>query len=118
MLACHPLKVQTLPPLSEIVEGRTSATEFREVTPEELLSREPVKPDLVLIRREIEGRRVMVTGAGGSIGSALCSESLRHRPAIVVLFVVSEFALYSFESTAERPVGKAYVSTRGYRWSR
>src|SRR3546814_7305704 len=42
------------------------------------------KPDLVLIRREIEGRRVMVTGAGGSIGSALCREILRHRPALVV----------------------------------
>src|SRR3546814_17597057 len=106
LLACHPLKVQTRPPLSEIVEGRTSATEFREVTPEELLSREPVKPDLALIRREIEGRRVMVTGAGGSIGSALCREILRHRPALVVLFDVSEFALYSIESELRSAVNE------------
>src|SRR3546814_16165160 len=90
MLACHPLKVQTLPPLSEIVEGRTSATEFREVTPEELLSREPVKPDLALIRREIERRRVMGTGAGGSSGSTLGRELLRHRTARVVPFAVPE----------------------------
>src|SRR5690606_29350482 len=84
-------------PLSEIIEGRRSATEFREVLPEELLSREPVKPDLALIRHEIEGRRVMITGAGGSIGSALCREIIRHRPALVVLFDVSEFALYSID---------------------
>lgn len=96
-LARHPINVQTLPSLSEIVDGQRSATEFREVTPEELLSREPVKPDLALIAHEIEGRRVMVTGAGGSIGSALCREILRHKPAVLVLFDVSEFALYSIE---------------------
>src|SRR3546814_11287158 len=118
MLACHPLKVQTLPPLSEIVEGRTSATEFREVTPEELLSREPVKPDLELIRREIEGRRVMVTGAGGSIGSALCREILRHRTALVVLYDVSEFAIHSLEralrsAMTERSLGVVIVHVIG-----
>ena len=96
-LARYPINVQTLPSLSEIVDGRRSATEFREVTPEELLSREPVKPDIALISHEIEGRRVMVTGAGGSIGSALCREILRHKPLVLVLFDVSEFALYSIE---------------------
>jgi len=96
-LARYPINVQTLPSLTEIVDGQRSATEFREVTPEELLSREPVKPDLALISHEIEGRRVMVTGAGGSIGSALCREILRHKPAVLVLFDVSEFALYSID---------------------
>ncbi|MFN4087449.1 MAG: polysaccharide biosynthesis protein [Alphaproteobacteria bacterium] len=96
-LARHPIRVQSLPPLSEIVDGKTAAVDFREVTPEELLSREPVRPHLELIRREILGRRVMVTGAGGSIGSALCREILQHRPAVLVLFDVSEFALYSIE---------------------
>lgn len=96
-LAAHPINVQTLPSLSEIVDEQRFATDFREVKPEELLSREPVKPDMNLIRLEIEGRRVMVTGAGGSIGSALCREILRHKPAVIVLFDVSEFALYSIE---------------------
>ena len=93
-LAHFPVQVRTLPPLSDIVAGRSTISEIREVTPEELLSREPVRADLRLLHEEICGKAVLVTGGGGSIGSALCREILRHGPARLVVFEVSEFALY------------------------
>ncbi len=96
-LAHFPVRVRTLPPLSAIVSGESMVSEIREVTAEELLSREPVKPDVALLRQELAGKSVMVTGGGGSIGSALCREILRHGPARLVVFEVSEFALYTID---------------------
>ena len=91
------VRVTTLPPLADIMSGRIPITAVRDVLPEELLSREPVAPDLDLVRSELAGKRVLVTGAGGSIGSALCREILRHAPEKLVVLDVSEPALYRLD---------------------
>lgn len=92
------LRVMSVPGLSDILSGKAGISELREVAIEDLLGREPVKPDPALIGKDITGRAVLVTGAGGSIGSELCRQALLQRPEKLVLFEVSEFALYSIES--------------------
>jgi len=92
------LEVKTIPAMSDIVSGKAQITELRNITPEDLLGRDAVHPDQSLLRRNNKGKVVMVTGAGGSIGSELCRQILEQEPARLVLFELSEFALYTIES--------------------
>ncbi len=69
----------------------------REVGVDELLGREPVPPNKELLARNISGKSVMVTGAGGSIGSELCRQIIKNQPTHLVLYELSEFALYTIE---------------------
>lgn len=96
-LASIPIEVATLPPLEDIVAGRIAVTDLRQVAPEDLLARAPIEADLSLIRQEITGRRILVTGAGGSIGAAICHQVVRHAPAAIVVLDQSEFALYRID---------------------
>jgi FlaA1/EpsC-like NDP-sugar epimerase len=91
------VRVRVLPTLSQIASGRVSVSDLREVEIEELLGRDeiPAHPDLV--GRDVTGKRVLVTGAGGSIGSELCRQILRQRPSMLVLAEASEHALYAIE---------------------
>ena len=89
--------VQSLPDLSEIISGNARIDDLREVDAGDLLGRDPVPPDPALFERSIRGRCVMVTGAGGSIGSELCRQILRCSPQRLVLFEMSEIALYQIE---------------------
>jgi FlaA1/EpsC-like NDP-sugar epimerase len=89
--------VQSLPDLSEIISGKARIDELREVDAGDLLGRDPVPPDPALYDRSIRGRSVMVTGAGGSIGSELCRQILRCAPHRLVLYEMSEIALYQIE---------------------
>lgn len=91
------IRVQTVPGLSDIVSGRAKLSEIREVAIEDLLGRDPVPPRQSLLDANIRGKTVMVTGAGGSIGSELCRQILRQRPATIVLLDVSEYALYNID---------------------
>ncbi|MEQ1890673.1 MAG: nucleoside-diphosphate sugar epimerase/dehydratase, partial [Alphaproteobacteria bacterium] len=91
------VRVETAPTLEEIISGWHRVSDIRAVSPEELLSREPVAPDLALLARELRGKSVLVTGGGGSIGSALCRAVIAHAPAKLIIFEMSEFALYSVE---------------------
>jgi FlaA1/EpsC-like NDP-sugar epimerase len=96
-LARIPIEVATLPPLEDIVAGRIAVTDLREVTAEDLLARAPIEADIELIGHEITGRRILVTGAGGSIGSAICHQVVRHSPARIVVLDQSEYALYRID---------------------
>jgi FlaA1/EpsC-like NDP-sugar epimerase len=87
--------VRTLPDLSDLARGKVTASDLRELDVEDLLGRDSVKPDLKLIRKNIFNEVVMVTGAGGSIGSELCRQILKQDPKSLILFEQSEFALYS-----------------------
>ena len=87
--------VQTLPTLSEMVDGKVSFSDIRPLDIEDLLGREPVKPNELLLGRTIVGKTVMVTGAGGSIGSELCRQIVQIGARKLVLFEVSEYALYA-----------------------
>lgn len=84
--------------MSDIISGKAKISELRTVSAEDLLGRDPVAPDTELLGRNITGRVVMVSGAGGSIGSELCRQILTQNPSVLVLYDVSEFALYAIEA--------------------
>ena len=93
MLSAH-VQVRTLPGVSELAQGTVSTSDLRELDIDDLLGREPVTPNHILISKNIAGKVVLVTGAGGSIGSELCRQILAARPSVLVLVDQSEFALY------------------------
>lgn len=101
MLDGLPVHVQTVPSLPEIVSGEASVDQFREVEVEDLLGRDPVLPRTELLDMSVRDKVVMVTGAGGSIGSELCRQILQCGPARLILFEVSEFALYQVDQELE-----------------
>lgn len=89
------IKVQTIPDMEDILQGNAKIDELREVHIEDLLGREPVLPNKDLLQRNILRKSVMVTGAGGSIGSELCRQIILNEPNALILFELSEFSLYS-----------------------
>ena len=97
MLAEYPVHVKTIPGLADIVEGTAPAEQILEITHNDLLGREPVTADSALMRTNIEGKVVMVTGAGGSIGSEICRQVLSAAPKKLILFEMSEYALFTVE---------------------
>lgn len=105
--------VQILPGMREIVDGQVSISDLREVEIEDLLGREAVAPHPQLLDRTIAGKIVMVTGAGGSIGSELCRQIVRLRPSHLVLVENYEYGLYAIDrelSEIARAAGAGPVS--------
>ena len=98
----HHVQFRTLPSLSELADGRVEVSRLRKLKIEDLLGRVPVPPNQDLLVRCVRGKSVMVTGAGGSIGSELCRQILRQNPACLVLFEKNEFALYQVEQELKR----------------
>ncbi|MNK22790.1 UDP-N-acetyl-alpha-D-glucosamine C6 dehydratase [compost metagenome] len=96
------LVLKTLPGMGELVDGRVRIEDIREVGVEDLLGRDPVPPFPDLISACIKDKVVLVTGAGGSIGSELCRQILVNLPEKLVLFEQSEFALYKIEQELRR----------------
>ena len=90
-------EVLTVPDMKDIVEGRASIDQLKDVAIEDLLGRDPVTPQQSLMEANILGKVVMVTGAGGSIGSELCRQIVRYKPKTLVLFELSEFCLYQID---------------------
>lgn len=93
----HGIKIQSLPGITDLVTGKYLVSQIHEIEIDELLGRSSVPPDLELIHQMIVGRTIMVTGAGGSIGSELCRKIAQWRPQRLVLFESNEFALYKIE---------------------
>ncbi len=107
-----PVRVQIMPGIGDMVEGRgnpESPKGIREVTVEDLLGRDPIDPDPALMAPTLAGKSVMVTGAGGSIGSELCRQILRQRPRMLVLLELSEFALYQIDDELKGAAAAAGV---------
>ncbi len=90
----HKVAVRTLPGLSDIATGKVSLSDVRELDIDDLLGREPVKPNGLLLNLNTHNKTVLVTGAGGSIGSELCRQVLKTQPKQLLLVEMSEFALY------------------------
>ena len=86
--------VRTLPSVSELAQGKVNVSDLRELDIDDLLGREPVAPNHILLGKNISGKVVLVTGAGGSIGSELCRQILKMNPSSLLLVDQSEFALY------------------------
>jgi FlaA1/EpsC-like NDP-sugar epimerase len=93
----YAVHVLSMPGVSEIAEGKITFDSLREVGIEDLLGRDPVIPDSALLHANITGKVVMVTGAGGSIGSELCRQIIALNPSALILFELSEYALYAIE---------------------
>jgi FlaA1/EpsC-like NDP-sugar epimerase len=94
------VSVRTLPAIEDLASGRVTVSDLRPVGAEDLLGRDPVPPNATLLARNIRGKSVMVTGAGGSIGSELVRQILRQDPRRLVLFDAGEGALYEIEREA------------------
>ncbi|MEJ1336280.1 MAG: nucleoside-diphosphate sugar epimerase/dehydratase [Candidatus Sedimenticola sp. (ex Thyasira tokunagai)] len=97
LLEPYPVHVRTLPGVVEMAQGRVKVEDIREVTIEDLLGRDAVAPNSQLLHANITGKAVMVTGAGGSIGSELCRKIVELDPVVLILFEQSEYALYAIE---------------------
>lgn len=104
-LAPMQLELQTIPALSDILRGRADVQQLQEIQIEDLLGRTTVSPIPELFDAAIDGKRIMVTGAGGSIGSELCRQILKARPEKLVLLELSELALYNVERKIREQLG-------------
>jgi len=91
------LQVRTLPGLSELASGNVEISDLKELDIEDLLGRDPVAPNPLMIGKNNAAKVVLVTGAGGSIGSELCRQILKAGPAKLLLVELTEFALYAIE---------------------
>ena len=94
--------IRTLPSIDDIMANRVTSSDAKTLPLEELIGRKPVAPDMTLMIKNVTGKSVLVTGAGGSVGSELCRQILPLRPAKLVLFDVSEAAMYLIEQSLKK----------------
>lgn len=95
------VEVKTMPGISSLIDGSISINQFKDIEIESLLERETVKPDLSLLEKNITGKTVLVTGAGGSIGSELIRQIIVLKPDRLLLIDISEFAIYQIYNEVE-----------------
>ena len=93
-LGNYPLQVQTLPTIGDIIQGRVSLSDIKDLDEDDILSRDQVLPNAELLSKNITSKVVLVTGAGGSIGSELCRQITKLNPKKLLLLELNEFALY------------------------
>jgi FlaA1/EpsC-like NDP-sugar epimerase len=96
------VKVLTLPGLMDLTSGKVAVSDLKELDIEDLLGREPVPPNPLMMAKNTTGKVVLVTGAGGSIGSELCRQILKAQPARLLLVELTEFALYAIEQDLQK----------------
>ena len=97
-----PINVRSLPSVSELAQGKVKIDDLRDVSIKDLLGREPVKPNEELLKLKITGKVVLVTGAGGSIGSELCRQIIFQKPKQLILYEINEFSLYNVEQEFDK----------------
>lgn len=107
-----PLHVRSVPGFMDLASGRVKVDDLQEVDIADLLGRDLVPPSQALLERCIQRQVVMVTGAGGSIGSELCRQILSSNPKVLVLFDHSEFNLYSIHTELEQRIHRESLSLR------
>ncbi|PTB32423.1 polysaccharide biosynthesis protein [Photobacterium phosphoreum] len=108
------IEVQTVPDINDILSGKSRIDELQDVAIEDLLGRDPVTPDTDLFSANITGKVVMVTGAGGSIGSELCRQIVHQKPSKLLLFEVSEYNLYAIDKELTEMVNKEGLNVEIY----
>jgi FlaA1/EpsC-like NDP-sugar epimerase len=109
MQAAH-VAVRTLPSVTHLAQGRVRINELRDLDIDDLLGREPVVPNRILLAKTILDKVVLVTGAGGSIGSELCRQIMAIKPAKLLLVEQSEFALYGIQQELEGKFANSSIS--------
>ena len=111
-LGALPVHVRTLPGLADLASGRVTVRNFRELDVDDLLGRDPVVSDPQLLARKMAGQVVLVTGAGGSIGSELCRQIAMDMPSQLVLLDHSEFALYNIHQELQALCAASHLPVR------
>ena len=96
-----PVHVRSLPGMMDLASGKVTVADFQELDIEDLLGRDPVAPDPQLLAKNLGGKVVLVTGAGGSIGSELCRQIIQERPQALVLVEHNEYGLYAIHHNLE-----------------
>jgi len=112
MLERFPLHVRSVPGFMDLASGKVQVEDIQEVDIADLLGRDAVPPQQALFEKCIRGKVVMVTGAGGSIGSELCRQILSNKPKALLLFEHCEFNLYSIHLELERLIERSSLATR------
>jgi len=112
MLEHFPLHVRSVPGFMDLASGKVQVEDIQEVDIADLLGRDAVPPQQALFEKCIRGKVVMVTGAGGSIGSELCRQILSNKPKALLLFEHCEFNLYSIHLELERLIERSSLATR------
>ncbi|WP_413111982.1 polysaccharide biosynthesis protein [Thaumasiovibrio sp. DFM-14] len=101
-----PIEIQSVPSVEDIAAGKASITEIKDLDVADLLGRSPVEPDHSLMEQNIADKTVLVTGAGGSIGSELCRQIIRLAPKRLVLFELNEYNLYKIDQEVRQYITK------------
>lgn len=96
-----PIQIQSVPSVEDIACGKANIDQLQDLDLNDLLGRDPIPPKPELMSKDIKGKSVMITGAGGSIGSELCRQIIKEEPRILVLFELNEYNLYAIEQELE-----------------
>ncbi len=109
-----PVKIKQLPSLHEIADGKVTVSHMRRVNILDVLDRQTVEADDMLLSKNITGKNILVTGAGGSIGSELCRQIIKNKPQCLILYELSEYALYAIhqELTIQQTNNPAYENIK------
>jgi len=110
LLETLPCEVLSVPSMVDLVSGNALIDQLKEISIEDLLGRAAVSPDTGLMKRNINGKNVLVTGAGGSIGSELCRQIMKSHPRCLILLDNSEFSLYQIDKEISEIVTKSGVT--------
>jgi len=111
-LSTWPIEVQSVPSVEDIATGKAQATDVQDLDVADLLGRAPVDPDKELLGKNIQRKSVLVTGAGGSIGSELCRQILSQKPDKLVLFELNEYNLYKIDQELKNIKAKTESKTQ------
>jgi len=106
------VSVKTLPSVTDLAEGKVSTTDIHDFQIEDILNRDQVLPDFELLNKNINSKTVLVTGAGGSIGSELCRQAVKLNPKAIVLFEISEYALYKINNELQELLNKLNIKVK------
>ncbi len=101
-LGALPVHIRTLPDWADLASGKVTVQDFKELDIEDLLGRDPVPPNRSLLAQNLKGKVVLVTGAGGSIGSELCRQIVTEQPSHLLLFDHNEFGLYTIHQELQK----------------
>ena len=112
LVESHALQLRTVPSISDILSGRAHVSDLSDVQIEDLLARETVPPIPGLASQKVENKSVLVTGAGGSIGGELCQQIIAMNPKCLILYEMSEYALYQIHSKLLETFADQGIETR------
>lgn len=112
LVESHALQLRTVPSISDILSGRAHVSDLSDVQIEDLLARETVPPIPGLASQKVENKSVLVTGAGGSIGGELCQQIIAMHPKCLILYEMSEYALYQIHNKLLETCADQGIETR------